>query len=373
MFWNASARADINPDGLHYPRLSDKDRALLSDIKAHPGRYYLVCALTSAAVSIGAVSVFQPNPQKIISPLTAAAFSLAFGTGSIKFNVQMRSLKKRESEIKDLGAKQAEKIFEPLNDHGYSVHELASVLKNTFALWDFMREEGLDQPYVVSFRERGVQKVTYISSSQFTYDFRDDSQIERFVNLLRLSQKLSDECPEKLSALGECGNLIKDPGFVQKLARYVSTGNTNGRSEKIKLIVDSEYLPCIEEEIYNLCRNALVTLAVINKNNYIKRTMDEYHTSQWNLPSRLHGAIVLRCAKIDEDLATRLRDEIGIDIIRQIRQPLPDFNGILSKDEVTAIARWSGDDRDPLAKEIDRLSNPPAVFPAINPSREQAR
>ncbi len=371
MFWNASARADINPDGLHYPRLSDKDRALLSDIKAHPGRYYLVCALTSAAVSIGAVSVFQPNPQKIISPLTAAAFSLAFGTGSIKFNVQMRSLKKRESEIKDLGAKQAEKIFEPLNDHGYSVHELASVLKNTFALWDFMREEGLDQPYVVSFRERGVQKVTYISSSQFTYDFRDDSQIERFVNLLRLSQKLSDECPEKLSALGECGNLIKDPGFVQKLARYVSTGNTNGRSEKIKLIVDSEYLPCIEEEIYNLCRNALVTLAVISNNEYIREQYNQPHINHESLSRQLHG-VICSSATVCNVLASRLEQEIGLDIIKQM-QGSDSYS--LSDDQVTAIAQWSEQNRwrDPLVEEIDRLSNPPAVFPAINPSREQAR
>lgn len=377
MFWNTSARADINPDGIHYPRLSDNEKRRLGSIKKEEredwGRgAYLGCAAVAAAVSIGVAWGFNHFATKLIGPRNiAAAWALSYGAGSVAINLRKAGLKKLKSEFEGLGANQAEKIFKPLNDHGYSVHELETVLTDAFALKKFYRNDGNGQPYAVGFNKQANQEIGDIIG-QFRLDFGDDSQIKRFVNLLRLSQNLSDECPEKLSALGECGELIKDPGFVQKLARYVSTGNTNGRSEEIKLIVDSEYLPCIEEELYLLCRSALVTLAVMSNNEELHKTISRDYLEDDGKASSILHSVICSSARVCNDLASRLEQEIGLDIIEQMKES---NSYSLSAEQVVAVTAWSEKNRfpDPLVEAIDRLSNPPPVISAINPPGEQAR
>lgn len=389
MFWNASARADINPDGINYPRLSDNEKRRLERIKdQEPLIYfrdgekelrvdwgrdaYLGCAVVAVAVSIGVALGFNHFATKLIGPRNiAAALALSSGAGFVATNLRKAGLEKRESEFEGLGAKQAEKIFEPLNDHGYSVHDLETVLQKTFGLKELYRNDGNGQPYAVGFNKQANQEIGDIIG-QFRLDFGDDSQIKRFVNLLRLSQKLSDECPEKLSALGECGELIKDPGFVQKLARYVSTGNTNGRREKIDLIVDSGYLPCIEEELYLLCRSALVTLAVMGKNEELHKTINRNYLEDDRRASSILYGVICSSARVCNGLASRLEQEIGLDIIAKMRESY--FYG-LSAEQVVAVTAWSEKNRfpDPLVEAIDRLSNPPPVIPAIDLPGERAR
>lgn len=381
MSWKASARAGTT-DGINYPRLSDGEERRLRKIKAQEAKektedlergFYLFFAGVAAAVSIGVAWGFNRFATELVPRNIAVAWALSSGAGSVAINLRKAGLKKRERELKILGANRSEKILELPNNGEYSVNELETVLTNTYALWDFIKDDKGRQPYVDGFNAKAGSKVRNICIDQFAQDLRADSQIGRFLSCLELAQKLSDECPEKLSALGECGKLIAEPGFMQKLARYVSTGNTNGRSEQIKLIVDSEYLPCIEEELYLLCRSALVNLAVMSKNEELHETINEY--DDWGADreasSILHG-VICSSATVCNGLASRLEQEIGLDIIEQIKRS---DSYSLSDDQVAAIAQWSEQHRcyDPLVEAIDKLKTLPPVFPAINPPEGRAR
>ena len=381
--WNAPARADIKQDGINYPRLSRRDLEWLNYLRqadktaffnlGNAGRYF--CAATAAAVSVGVAFAFNHYAEKPIGVRNVAAVvALGLGVCAVRSDLKNARLINREIKFKELGENNAQKLFKPLGDFSCSVSGLETALTDAFRLMEFHINEGGGQPYNDSFNAKARKKAECISVGQFGQDLRADSQIQRFVNCLKLAQTLSDDHPDKQSALDKCNQLIIQPGFVQKLARYVVSDSGH------KLITNSDYKIHLKDEMYNLCRMPLVTLAVINKNNYIRCTMDEYHShTGWKgLPSILHGAIVLRCAEIDKDLAPRLKDEIGIDIIGRILQQLPYshsyFDGILSNDEVAAISKWSGDDRDPLAEEIDALPASPPVMPAINPaSNPQSR
>jgi hypothetical protein len=373
--WNAPARADIKQDGINYPRLSVENLECLKDLRKSAG-HYLGCAVAAAAVSLGVAFTFNHYAKNLIgvgnvATNVAAVVALGLGTGSVVINLEKARLKRRERKLKELGENNAQKLFEPLGDSQYSVSELETRLTNANALVAFHRNQGGGQPYADGFIEEATRQAEYITVGQFGQDLRADIQIERFVICLTLAQIFSDDRPEKPSALDECNQLIAQPGFVQKLASYMVSDSSC--KEENQLIINSDYAIFLEEEMYNLCRAALVTLAVISKNEYMRDKMNKYH------PDRRSDAMcyssIVRCARIDNGLASRLESEMGIDIISQLARPrmLKNRGFGLSDDQVVAISEWSEQYRwyDPLAAEIDALSAPPPVMSAINPASAQ--
>ncbi len=214
----------------------------------------------------------------------AAVVVLTFGTGAVLINLENARLRRREIELTELGENAAQELFEPLGDFPCSVSELETILTNANALVAFHRNQGGGQPYADGFIEEATRQAQYITVGQFGQDLRSDSQIERFVICLKLAQILSDDRPQKQSALDECNQLIEQPGFVQKLASYMVSDSSC--KEENQLIINSDYAIVLEGEMYNLCRAALVNLAVVSKNKHIRDKMDEYN------PDRRSGQVL---------------------------------------------------------------------------------
>lgn len=376
--WNATARADINSNGMNYPTLSPRDLRSLKELGEAEKKdgcgsagHYLVCAVAAALVSTGVAFALNHYAEKLIGFRNVAAIvALGCGAGSVAANLRKAGLKKRERELTELGENNAQKLFEPLGDFRCSVRELETVLGNANALVAFHENQGGGQPYADGFIKEAEEIVRYITVGQFgqvsnlsQLRLPDDSQIQRFVNCLTLSQNLSDDRQEKRLALDECNQLIAQPGFVQKLVRYMVSDS--GHNEEKKLIINSDYAIFLEEEMYNLCRAALVTLAVVSRNDEIRRKTCQYNGVEYLAP---FYKIINRCAEIDKGLASRLESEMGIDIISQMRE---NQGYRLSNDQVAAVTQWSEQYRDPLVEQIDALSAPPPVMPAINPASAQ--
>lgn len=353
-FWRASACADIKQNGINYPRLSVEDLECLKDLRKSAG-HYLGCAVAAAAVSLGVAFTFNHCAKNLIgvgnvATNVAAVVALGLGTGSVVINLEKARLKRRERELTKFGENNAQKLFEPLGDSQYSVSELKTRLTNANALVAFHRNQGVGQPYANGFIEEATRKAQYITVGQFGQDLREDIQIERFVICLKLAQILSDDRPEKPSALDECNQLIAQPGFVQKLASYMVSDSSC--KEENQLIINSDYAIVLEEEMYNLCRVALVNLAVVSKNKHIRDKMDEYNPDRRS--SVMFYSFINRCARIDNGLASRLESEMGIDIISQMQE---NVGYVLSDNQIAAVTQWSERYRwyDPLAKKIDAL------------------
>jgi hypothetical protein len=138
--------------------------------------------------------------------------------------------------------------------------------------------------------------------------------------------------------------------------------------EENQLIINSDYAIVLEEEMYNLCRAALVTLAAISKNEYMRDKMNEYHP--YRRSDVMFFSFINRCARIDNGLASRLESEMGIDIISQMQE---NVGYVLSDNQIAAISEWSEQYRwyDPLAEKIYALPASPPVMPAINPASAQ--
>ena len=376
MFWKASARADINSNGMNYPKLSDKDLKSLNDLRKKDGYeepgHYLRCAVAAAAVSLGVAFPLNHHAKNLIGVgNVAAVVVLGFGVSSVATNLGKARLRRREIELTELGENNAQELFEPLGDLQYSVGELETALTSAFALMESYGDKGGGQPYADGFIKEATRQAKYITVGQFGQgsllsQLKGDSQIQRFVNCLTLSQNLSDDRREKRSALDECNQLIEQPGFVQKLVKYMASDH--GNDDENQLITNSDYAIVLEEEMYNLCRAALVTLAVISKNEYMRDKMNEYHPDTRS--DVMFYRFITRCAKIDNGLASRLENEMGIDIISQM---LKNRGFGLSDDQIAAVTQWSEQYhwRDPLAEEIDALSASPLVMPAINPASAQ--
>jgi hypothetical protein len=353
MFWKASARADINSNGMNYPKLSVGDLECLKDLRKSAG-HYLGCAVAAALVSTSVAFALNHYAKNLIgvgnvATNVAAVVAFGLGTGSVVINLEKARLKRRERELTEFGENNAQKLFEPLGDSQYSVSELETRLTNANALVAFHRNQGGGQPYADGFIEEATRQAQYITG-QFTQDLRADIQIERFVICLTLAQILSDDRPEKQSALDECNQLIAQPGFVQKLASYMVSDSSC--KEENQLIINSDYAIFLEEEMYNLCRVVLVNLAVVSKNKHIRDKMDEYNPDRRS--SVMFYSFINRCARIDNGLASRLESEVGIDIISQMRAS---DSYSLSDDQIAAVTQWSERYRwyDPLAKKIDAL------------------
>jgi len=378
-FWNAPARADIKQDGINYPRLSPRDLKYLNNLRkveGENGRYrgaghYLRRATTVALVSTGVAFIVNHPPKNLIGILKVAtnvtAFvAFGFAVDFVKSDLKSARLKRRERELRELGENKAQKLFEPLGDLQYSVSDIETRLTNSNALVAFHRNQGGGQPYANGFIEEATRKAKYNFTGQFRQDLRADSQIQSFVNCLKLAQTLSDDRPEKQSALDECNQLIAQPGFVQKLASYMVSDSSC--KEENQLIINSDYAIVLEEEMYNLCRAALVTLAAISKNEYMRDKMNEYHP--YRRSDVMFFSFINRCARIDNGLASRLESEMGIDIISQMQE---NVGYVLSDNQIAAISEWSEQYRwyDPLAEKIYALPASPPVMPAINPASAQ--
>jgi hypothetical protein len=361
---------------MSFPGLSEGELKSLKALRKKDGYlepgHYLCCAATAAAVSLGVAFAFNHHAKNLIGfRNVAAVVALGLGVCAVRSDLKDARLINREIKFKELGENNAQKLFKPLGDFSCSVSGLETALTDAFRLMEFHINEGGGQPYADGFIEEATRQAQYITVGQFGQDLRADIQIERFVICLTLAQILSDDRPEKPSALDECNQLIAQPGFVQKLASYMVSDS--GCKEENQLIINSDYAIVLEEEMYNLCRAALVTLAVISKNEYMRDKMNEYHLDRRS--DAMFYSSIVRCARIDNGLASRLENEMGIDIISQLARPrmLKNRGFGLSDDQITAVTQWSEQYRwyDPLAAEIDALSAPPPVMPAINPASAQ--